>query len=50
LAERKVQPRTLPLSVCHVDADADPEDRNAVYSELNLTVIYHDDGRMQVSA
>ena len=31
-------------------ANADPEDRKAVYSELNLAVIYHDDGRMQVSA
>ena len=31
-------------------ANADPEDRKAVYSELNLAVVYHDDGRMQVSA
>jgi hypothetical protein len=30
--------------------NADPEDRKAVYSELNLSVVYHDDGRMQVSA
>ena len=31
-------------------ANADAEDRKAVYSELNLAVVYHDDGRMQVSA
>ena len=30
--------------------EADPEDRKAVYSELNLAVVYHDDARMQVSA
>ncbi|MCP3935305.1 MAG: hypothetical protein GY708_08025 [Actinomycetia bacterium] len=30
--------------------NADPEDRRAVYSKLNLAVVYHDDGRMQVSA
>ena len=29
-------------------ANADPEDRKAVYSELNLAIVYHDDGRMQV--
>jgi len=31
-------------------ANADSEDRKAVYSELNLAVTYHDNGRMQVSA
>ena len=31
-------------------ANADPEDRKAVYSELHLAVVYHDDGHMQVSA
>jgi len=31
-------------------ANAEPEDRKAVYSELSLTVVYHNDGRMQVSA
>ena len=31
-------------------ANAEPEDRKPVYSELNLAVVYHDDGRMQVSA
>ena len=30
--------------------NADPEDRKAVYSKLNLAVVCHDDGRMQVSA
>jgi site-specific DNA recombinase len=30
--------------------NADPIDRKAVYSELNLSIVYHDDGRMQVSA
>ena len=30
--------------------DLDPKDRKAIYSELNLAVVYHDDGRMQVSA
>jgi hypothetical protein len=30
--------------------NADPVDRKAVYSELNLSIVYHDDGRMQVSA
>lgn len=29
---------------------AHPEDRKAAYSELNLSVVYHNDGRMQVSA
>ncbi len=29
---------------------ADPEDRKAVYRELNLSVVYHNDGRMQVAA
>ena len=29
---------------------ADPEDRRAVYRELNLAVVYHDNGRMQVTA
>jgi hypothetical protein len=27
-------------------ANAEPEDRKAVYSELNLAIVYHDDGRM----
>jgi len=31
-------------------ANADPEDRKAVYTELNLAVVYHNDGHMQVSA
>ena len=31
-------------------ANADPEDRKAVFTELNSAVVYHDDGRMQVSA
>ncbi len=31
-------------------ATAEPADRKAVYSALNLAVVYHDDGRMQVSA
>ena len=31
-------------------ANAEPEDRNAVYNELNLTIVYHDDGRIQASA
>ena len=31
-------------------ANADPEDRKAVYSELNLAIVYHDNGRMQVTA
>jgi site-specific DNA recombinase len=31
-------------------ANADPKDRKAVYNELNLAVVYHNDGRMQVSA
>ena len=31
-------------------ANAEPADRKAVYTELNLSVVYHDDGRMQVSA
>jgi hypothetical protein len=30
--------------------NADPEDRKAVYKELNLAVVYHEDGRMQVTA
>ena len=30
--------------------NADPIDRKAVYSELNLSIVYHDDGRMQVSS
>lgn len=30
--------------------NADPEDRKAVYSELNLAVVNHDDGRMLVTA
>ena len=29
---------------------ADPEDYRPVYRELNLTVVYHDDGRVQVTA
>ncbi|MDH5313661.1 MAG: hypothetical protein OEW66_07450 [Actinomycetota bacterium] len=29
---------------------ADSEDRRAVYRELNLAVVYHDDGCMQVTA
>ena len=29
---------------------ADPEDRKAVYRELNLAVVYDDDGRMQATA
>ena len=31
-------------------SNAAPEDRKAVYRELNLAVVYHDDGSMQVSA
>jgi hypothetical protein len=31
-------------------ANAEPADRKAIYTELNLSVVYHDDGRMQVSA
>jgi site-specific DNA recombinase len=31
-------------------ANAEPEDRKAVYSELKLAIVYHDDGRMRVSA
>ncbi|MCB0991966.1 MAG: zinc ribbon domain-containing protein [Acidimicrobiales bacterium] len=31
-------------------ATADPEDRKAVYRELNLAVTYHKDGHMQVTA
>lgn len=30
--------------------NADPEDRKAVCSELNLAIVYHDNGRMQVTA
>lgn len=30
--------------------NADPIDRKAVYNELDLSIVYHDDGRMQVSA
>jgi len=30
--------------------NADPEHRKAVYNELNLAVVYHDDRRMQVTA
>ncbi len=31
-------------------ANADPQDRKAVYNELNLSVTYHQDGRMKVAA
>jgi len=37
-------------SIVAILANAEPEDRKAVYSELNLAIVYHDDGRMQVSA
>ena len=30
--------------------NADPEDRKAVYQEPNLSIVYHDDGRIEVSA
>jgi hypothetical protein len=42
---------TVPLKgIVAILDNADPVDRKAVYSELNLSVVYHDDGRMQVSA
>jgi hypothetical protein len=31
-------------------ANAHPDDRKAVYDKLNLTIVYHDNGRMQVTA
>ncbi len=45
-------PCAVPGSGQHVSllANADPEHRKAVYNELNLAVVYHDNGRMQVSA
>ena len=36
--------------IVEILSNADPEDRKAVYQELNLAVVYHDDGRMQVTA
>ena len=42
--------RQIDRPALNILANADPEDRKAVYSELNLAVVYHDDGRMQVSA
>ena len=39
-----------PHSIVEILRNADPEDRKAVYTELNLEVVYHDDGRMQVTA
>ncbi len=36
--------------IVEILSNADPEDRKAVYNELNLEVVYHDDGRMQVTA
>lgn len=36
--------------IVEILSNADPEDRKAVYQELNLAVVYRDDGRMQVTA
>ena len=35
--------------VVAIPANTDPENRKAVYREVNEAVVYHDDGRMQVS-
>ena len=31
-------------------ANAEPQDPKAVYNELNIAIVYHDDGRIQASA
>ncbi|MCP4086111.1 MAG: hypothetical protein GY745_13800, partial [Actinomycetia bacterium] len=36
--------------IADILANAEPEDRKAIYSELNLAVTYHQDGRMKVTA
>ena len=48
-AEIKTLVRQL-KDIVAVLADADPEDRRAIYAELGVNLTYHPDGRIRVGA